>query len=61
MGTPTPSKRRDLIGDATLALGWAISPNLRLELRWQNIRDRSNVDVYDYSRSTVGVQLIAER
>ena len=61
MGTPTPSKRRDLIGDATLALGWAISPNLRLELRWQNIRDRSNVDVYDYSRSVVGVQLMAER
>ncbi|MCZ6571025.1 MAG: tetratricopeptide repeat protein [Deltaproteobacteria bacterium] len=61
VGTPTPSKRRDLIGDATLALGWSISPHLRLELRWQNIRDRSNVDVYDYSRSIVGVQLMAER
>ena len=61
VGTPTPSKRRDLIGDATLALGWAISPALRLELRWQGVRDRSNVDVYDYSRSIVGLVFIGRR
>jgi len=61
VGTPTPRKRRDLIGDATLSLGWAISPALRLEVRWQNIRNRSNVDVYDYRRSIVGLQLVTER
>ena len=61
IGTPTPSRRRDAILTATAALGWSLTRNLQIEVRWRGERHRSNVDVYDYKRSVVGVYVTAQR
>jgi tetratricopeptide (TPR) repeat protein len=60
-GTERPSRRRDAVGEASVALGWSLSPALRLEARWQGQWSHSNVDVYDFTRNVFGLYLIAQR
>jgi tetratricopeptide (TPR) repeat protein len=60
-GTERPSRRRDAVGEASVALGWRLSPALRLEARWQGQWSHSNVDVYDFTRNVFGLYLTAQR
>jgi tetratricopeptide (TPR) repeat protein len=61
VGTPNPSRRSDSMGEATAALGWDVTPEVSVELRWRGTRNRSNVDLYDYERHVVGVYFTARR
>lgn len=61
VGTLFPSRRRDVIAEATAKLSWALTESLSVELRWVATRAHSNVDVYAYRRNIVGLQLIARR
>jgi tetratricopeptide (TPR) repeat protein len=61
VGRVDPRRRRDTTGDLTLALGWSASPRLRLELRWQGLRQRSNVDLYDYERHLLGLYALGQQ
>jgi hypothetical protein len=56
-----PSRRRDAVGEASVALGWSLSPALRLEARWRGRWSHSNVDVYDYDRHVLGLYVTAFR
>ena len=61
VGTMSPSRRKDLIVEGTAALTWAFSEAIVVELRWLGTKAHSNVDVYDYRRNIVGLQLVARR
>jgi hypothetical protein len=61
VGTMFPSRRRDVIAEATAKLSWAFAESLSMELRWAGTRAYSNVDVFEYKRNIVGLQLIAHR
>ena len=61
VGTPNPSRRRDTLTEGRATLSWAFTDFLSAELSWRGTRAHSNVDVFDYRRSIVGLQLVARR
>lgn len=61
VGTTDPDRRRDNVLQGNAALGWKLSRWVRAELRWNGVRNRSNVDVHDYERHVVGLHFSAER
>jgi tetratricopeptide (TPR) repeat protein len=60
-GAERPSRRRDTVAEASVSLGWSLSPALRLEARWRGQWSHSNVEVYDFSRHVFGLYLTAQR
>ena len=57
IGTLFPSRRSDTILRGMVSIRVPLSRGLRAELRWTGVRQRSNVDVYDYERHIVAVHL----
>jgi tetratricopeptide (TPR) repeat protein len=56
-----PHRRRDTALQGNATLGWNFARGLRVELRWQGIDNRSNVEAYDYERNITGLHFVAQR
>jgi hypothetical protein len=59
VGSADPRRRRDAVLESRVSLERPLGRGVAVELAWRGTRRISNVDLYDYDRSVVGLYLHA--